>query len=375
MPKRLFFAALTLLLTLLVAEALARLFLAHATPTGYDAASWRAHWMQNHAAAGDLYYAFDTHDPLLGWRSRPGLRDEPAFGNQARLSTNELGLRGAATPSLLPAPGVRRILVLGDSFTFGEDVEDDETFAALLDQSLPRSEVLNFGVHGFGHDQMLLLFREVGRKYSPEIVILAFVYDDIYRNLVSFRDFAKPRFTLRDDELALSNVPVPTPEEILASSWKRVHLFDALEMGWAWFEFGTGRVDARAQKLSIAILDALLEEIRSAGARPLFVYLPVRDEMKPDTPGVSRGEVFLTDFCASRAVPCLFLGPVLRDAVARGIETPDRLHWGPGGHLAAARRLHHYLRATPPGPKPRPGTAPVKNPGFPECAAADDSCP
>ena len=352
MAKKWLFAGLTAVLTLLIIEGLARLFLAQVVPTGYDAASWRAHWMQNHAAGADLYYDFDVHDPLLGWRSRPGLRNEPAF-DDATLSTNRLGLRGEKTPAPRPAPGMTRVLVLGDSFTFGEDVGDHETYVARLDRALPRTEVLNFGVHGYGHDQMLLLFRETGQRYAPDVVVLGFVYDDIYRNLVDFRDFAKPRFELSEGELVLRNVPVPSPEEVAASAWHRIHALDALEMAWAWFEFGTGRVEARAREVSRAILDALLRDIRTSGAEPLFAYLPVGAEMEPGRPEPTPGETFFSEYCASRDIACVVLTQPLRDVVAQGLESSQRLHWGPEGHRAAAHALAPHLevpRGTPPRP-------------------------
>ena len=52
--------------------------------------------------------------------------------------------------------------MLGDSFTFGEDVGDDETYSHHLEQLLPGTEVINLGVHGYGHDQMLIYLREEG---------------------------------------------------------------------------------------------------------------------------------------------------------------------------------------------------------------------
>jgi hypothetical protein len=50
---------------------------------------------------------------------------------------------------------------------------------------------INMGVHGYGHDQMLILFGEEGVKYEPDIVILGFLPLDMARNVLKFRDFAK----------------------------------------------------------------------------------------------------------------------------------------------------------------------------------------
>lgn len=69
---------------------------------------------------------------------------------------NNLGHRGKDT-SLKKAPGHYRVLMLGDSFTMGKGVEDNQTFSALLESSLNRRggcgavafEVLNGGVDSY----------------------------------------------------------------------------------------------------------------------------------------------------------------------------------------------------------------------------------
>jgi hypothetical protein len=91
------------------------------------------------------------------------------------LNSNSKGLRGKAEHEYQRTAGKRRILVLGDSFTFGEEVSDDETFPHYLESALPNTEVVNFGVQGYGHDQMLLCLKEEGVKYYPDIVILDFL--------------------------------------------------------------------------------------------------------------------------------------------------------------------------------------------------------
>ena len=154
-------------------------------------------WVREHQKSGTAtYYASDMYDPTKGWIPKPNLRgkkDFPYLKDKERL----------------------RILILGDSFTFGDEVSDDETYSHYLQEMLPHAEVINMGVHGYGHDQMLILFKEEGVKYQPDIVILGFLALDMSRNLLEFRDFAKPRFVLENGELELTGTPVPRPEDIL----------------------------------------------------------------------------------------------------------------------------------------------------------------
>ena len=62
--------------------------------------------------------------------------------------------------------------------------------------SLRGVEVLNFGVHGYGTDQMLLRWEREGVAYAPDVVVLAFAYYHLDRNITGFRFYAKPHFIL-----------------------------------------------------------------------------------------------------------------------------------------------------------------------------------
>src|SRR5688572_7729446 len=66
---------------------------------------------------------------------------------------NHQGMRAERDYSYEKPPGVRRIVVLGDSFGIGYEVDVQQTFAMVLERELrnrnPRVEVLNAGVSGF----------------------------------------------------------------------------------------------------------------------------------------------------------------------------------------------------------------------------------
>src|SRR4029453_9640120 len=166
-----------------------------------DEYTYRRNWVQEHQKYGmEAYYAFDMYDASKGWIPKPNLRDVKAFNNKI-LNTNSNGFRGKKDFAYTKNKEKLRILTLGDSFTFGDEVSDDETYSSYLQEMLPHTEVINMGVHGYGHDQMLILLKEEGVKYEPDIVILGFLSLDMSRNLLEFRDFAKPRFVLERGEL------------------------------------------------------------------------------------------------------------------------------------------------------------------------------
>jgi lysophospholipase L1-like esterase len=86
------------------------------------------------------------------------------------------GLRNEYVPE--KTPGEFRILLLGDSFTMGHGLHDDETFAHLLQQKLDRGfprkkfRVINGGVGGYAPWQERVLLNERGFIHEPDLVIL-----------------------------------------------------------------------------------------------------------------------------------------------------------------------------------------------------------
>ena len=228
--------------------------------------------------------------------------------------------------------------MLGDSFTFGEDVGDEETWVHQLGVLDPGLEPVNLGVHAYGHDQMLLTLREEGPWLRPDIVLVGYVHIDLERNRTAFFDYAKPRFELEDGTLVLRNVPVPTPEELRAREPWRSKFLDLLSMLRARVARRSGREARERDALGAALLGALRDTSVEIGARPVFVYLPILDEI--GAPDPSSGERFFEDDLrgASRwnASTC---GPPFTSGCKRGQSLKRRGHWGPTEHRAAAEDL------------------------------------
>ena len=166
----------------------------------------RERWLRRPGDSGVTEHPIDRHDPLLGWTLLENLAGVPRNGHL--LYSNSAGMRGRREYPLERGAALR-IVALGDSFTFGQCVGDEETFAARLEQRIAPGEVLNLAVHGYGHDQMLLRLREKGLAYRPDWILLGFFNADVDRNALYFRDYWKPHFQLRGERLELENVPVP----------------------------------------------------------------------------------------------------------------------------------------------------------------------
>src|SRR5215471_8770963 len=79
-------------------------------------------------------------------------------------------------------PGTLRILVLGDSVTYGAQVRQADTYTAVLERKLQAhgvdAEVINMAYGGWGTDQELEALRLEGISYKPDLVILQFTTND-----------------------------------------------------------------------------------------------------------------------------------------------------------------------------------------------------
>jgi len=74
-----------------------------------------------------------------------------------------------------------RIVVLGDSLTFGWGVEKDEAFEVLLEEMLSEkrpTEMINMGHGNYNTEQQVNLFKEKGLKYNPDKVLVFYFIND-----------------------------------------------------------------------------------------------------------------------------------------------------------------------------------------------------
>jgi lysophospholipase L1-like esterase len=179
------------------------------------------------AAVGEEYlhaYRQRGYDARLGWAPRP---------NNRRALTNSAGVEvvetyddmGARTNSLY----ADRVLIstYGDSHTQGAEVNDDETWQYFLSHKT-RSNVLNFGVGGYGTGQAVLrLERNLEHGILTPLVILMIHEENINRVVNTYRPFYyrstgvklgfKPRFVVESGELKLLPNPLSqleTPQDL-----------------------------------------------------------------------------------------------------------------------------------------------------------------
>ncbi|MCP5524412.1 MAG: hypothetical protein H7A46_23015 [Verrucomicrobiales bacterium] len=177
-------------------------------------------WQQRRILESDqLEPGMVQRDPTLGWRLNPGWSGAHRHHDfQVHYQVGPDGFRADFRPPTNPA-GRPFVAVLGDSFTFGLGVDDDETFVHYLNQQLPdQGPFRNFAVPGYSTDQELLLLEQEILPLKPAAVwLVVYVANDLLDNQrptpLQVRA-PKPFFEWVDGQLTLRNSPVsdsPTP--------------------------------------------------------------------------------------------------------------------------------------------------------------------
>jgi len=120
-------------------------------------------------------------DAELGYWPAP---DQVAFTHDHPVEINSLGLRDRDY-SQLPPPGVRRLLALGDSQTFGNGLALEDTWPKHLEQQLQRGggrvgwEVVNAGLAGSATWQQEIILKRVDDAYASHGFVVGFYVNDI----------------------------------------------------------------------------------------------------------------------------------------------------------------------------------------------------
>ena len=214
-------------------------------------------------------------DPTLGYVPRPNY-------SGARFSIDAEGFRrSAAMPGGGTTPDGSVILAVGDSFTFGEEVKDDETWPAHLQQLLGR-RVLNAGVSGYGFDQIVLRAERIVPDLHPSKVVVGFIADDIVRTEMRRRWSAeKPYFDIQNGALVLHDVAVSRPdpnttlgflERTLGYSYLLDFIMSRLDLTDNWHsDHARVHPSGTGERISCALTHRLADLQRRSGARILVV--------------------------------------------------------------------------------------------------------
>jgi hypothetical protein len=183
MAKKLFFYTFMLAFTVAILELCALLVIQLVDRD--DFFDHREFVLQRLDEAGLAEWAAHASDPVLGWRSfGPRVQvAEDCWGQQVEYSYDAKGARTYSGYDAVAA----EIIVVGDSYTHGDEVNDDVVYPARLAELLGVS-VANHGVGGYGPTQGVLNFSENVSAYPrAKVVVLAIMYENLFRMVNSYR--------------------------------------------------------------------------------------------------------------------------------------------------------------------------------------------
>lgn len=343
-------------------------------------------------------------DPVLGARLTPGMsgwwtQEDREFVVPVQI--NRHGLRDAERDYAKP-PGVFRVLILGDSFVEAMHVPLEATFPHVLEQQLnggsrPHIEVMAAGVSGYGTASEMLYFEREGKRYMPDLVVLAFYPgNDVKNNSPTLEDKLKPAYA---SDGALEKVTGDAPRQplhgwraLLARSAayhyvRKVLLTQQPQLADVLVRHGLLQGDViptvpqrdgvpvdygvyassptpewqEAWEHTEYLLGELQRATAASGARLMIAIVSSRDQVYPQwwqevvssyprmqsqSWDLNAPQQHLETWCAQHGVPCVALAPPFRDAAARGgapLHYHHDGHWTAAGHRLAANVLKDFL--------------------------------
>lgn len=227
---------------------------------------------------------FSERDPLLGMRYVPGAVWQfrhPEY--RVVYAINGEGFRDATVRSQRKPPGVTRVLLLGDSFTFGRGVDYEQAWPVLSERELEREglgvDLVKAGMEGADTRSELILMRRLIGRYDADAVVVGFLINDLYSNVP---------YTTGSEAGA-------SPQELVQAQRSVFHLSSAVH------DF---HLLTMARRLAIAT---------DAGYIGLYLAAPSRgDYLRIPLSGIPRRQLEITDTLLSQmAAFCQSLGKPL----------------------------------------------------------------
>jgi len=267
------------------------------------------------------------------------------------VTTNSIGLRDNEVDFSKP-----RIICMGDSFTFGVGVEDDETFCAILERLFQgKYDFINAGfADGFSPDTYALWLSQNRQTLSPTGVIVFFFQndlDDVNANVwikngkvMAFEEkgfpdqIKKPGFIITEDGASIRDSFIarmpPSVRRLIKRSYLIAFLRDRFlhDTVWKEWSYQPQGTDPQQYRKFVRSLDLLRE---AADDRLLGFYLIPMFGQTAQT----QMDNIVANYAANHGIP-VFSNP--RDLTADDYFKVDR-HFSPSGHLKTARYLHKAL--------------------------------
>lgn len=219
--------------------------------------------------------------------------------------TNSLGFRG---PEVGPKSAARyRIAIIGDSFTWGQGLSEEQRFSNLLEQYLgPGYEVLNFGTPGHDMPEHLQVLEQV-LPLRPDFVLL-----QLYINFFEAPDMVRPAAAPLLPWRPLNGWLMESSALYCLAANQWVHVQEGAGMVESYAHYmqrNLGDPNARNSLQVFVLLRDFIERTRAAGVPVGTVLFP--NQMYPDSAyPFDYLHARLRTTCVAEKIPCLDLRPV-----------------------------------------------------------------
>ena len=299
---------------------------------------------------GDPLFAYD---PEIGFVSRPNGRVilGRTFGGQFRVYTDRRGARVSAPSE--QTPDRVDILFIGDSYTWGDGADYEDTFAFKTPKKLGRTGA-NLALAAYGTTQSLqVLRRNLNRK--PKLVVYTLISDHLRRNVSScapsFYPFCLDTAYVAFESASHAKIHLPQTNGVRRVQLQLRHDLARLDpITWIvhgidvaigralLFRANNNAADPVAQRSALEyLLGEMAAAVEGAGAKLLIVFVPMSSE---------RPSPELVEWTKKHGIKFLDISVSLKErASVEEFYLPDR-HPSPAGHEQIATEIAALIRST-----------------------------
>lgn len=301
---------------------------------------------------------YDSH---LGWIPKPGSYGTDNYWGRSLTILPE-GIR--SNGNMPEKRGAFTILAVGDSFTYGSQVGDDETWPAVLER-MSGARVINAGVFAYGLDQSVLRAERLFETFHPDLIIVSFIPDNVNRTERSVRTgAAKPFFDVVDGRLELRNIPVPMRQStairlgVLRRTLGYSYFCDALmrKLGKDGFWYMGDWESARAHGNGCEVSALLMKRLAAWSVERSVKILILAEHTEEVASYYPPETKVVLNSAIESGLPVLDLSPDLIQLSGKdpaGFASLFRGHMTAAGNAFVAERVwralvsNHYLEASP----------------------------
>ncbi len=296
------------------------------------------------------------YDEELGWINKPDTTVSDFYGPGQDISIDRNGLRGLQ--DFDPDSQHYKIICLGDSFTLGYGVGDQQTIPYHLQQQLVEgTQVANMGQGGYSIGQSWLWLKRVGPKLKPNLVVCIFIPED-FRRLATNRTangYSTPQFEVIDGRVAINNVPVPPKLDVGTYLPGHVHFLSTLKKhsslargieGLGSPERTDNDVDDEVLFCGLLVLKSISQECQRMNSKLVVVLTPtLSDANDPDfgTRYKTCSNV-MASFLQREQIPFLDLLPEFENKHVGSVYLDEAFHhYNSSGNQLVADKLVEWL--------------------------------